>query len=446
MQPTKQQPHYSEQDLAFMHSLSSAVLENSPRRTGPVLMFWMVSVFLAIVWSSFAKIDEIARGQGKIVTSGDNQMIQNLEGGIIEQVMVAQGDMVRAGQVLLKIDNQKSQSVLTGNAIKAMELQAKIIRLQAQATASEFLPGNNIDNKLAPLVAREKRLYLTSQGQLKSQRDVLQQQLSQRRNELESAKLQRKGLSLSLSLIREEVTMTEPVVLKGVKPKVEFLKLQREANAIAQNYDAVMSSIPRLQSAVLEAQSKLQGLELQTQGKAQQELNEVSAELDRIMASNIALTDQVSRTLVRAPTNGIIQALYVNTVGGVVKPGADLIELVPSDDVLWVEAKLKPADIAFIYPGQKAIIKFTAYDFAIYGGLEGEVVKISADTLTDRQQNTFYTVHLKTQKGFLGSAQKPLKILPGMVTSVDIITGKKSVLDYILKPILRAKYYTFSER
>jgi len=437
---------YNEQDLAFMQSLSGAVLENSPRWTRPVLFFWITTVGLAILWASFAQIDEIARGQGKIVTSGDNQIIQNLEGGIIEQVLVAQGDIVKAGQVLLKIDNQKSQSVLADNAINSMELEAKLLRLTAEANAQDFRIPAQVSPQLAPLIAREQSLYQTNLAQLNAQQEVLQQQLSQRINEQKSAKVLTKSLRGSLRLIRKEVTMTEPAVIKGVKPRVDFLKLQREANTIAQSYNSVQVSLPRLQSAIDEAKSKLQSLHLQAQSKAKQQLNEAAAKLERIQASNIALTDQVNRTLVRAPTNGIIQALYVNTIGGVVKPGADLIELVPSDDVLWVEAKLKPADIAFIYPGQKAIVKFTAYDFAIYGGLEGEVVKISADTLTDRQQNTFYTVHLKTQKGFLGSAQQPLKIMPGMVTSIDIITGKKTVLDYILKPILRAKYYTFSER
>jgi len=437
---------YSEQDLAFMQSLSGAVLENSPRWTRPVLFFWIVTVGLAILWASFAQIDEIARGQGKIVTSGDNQLIQNLEGGIIERVLVAKGDIVKAGQVLLKIDNQKSQSVLADNAINAMELEAKLIRLTAQANSQEFIVPAKVIPEFAPLIARELSLYQTNLAQLSAQQDVLQQQLSQRINEQKSAKALTKSLRGSLRLIRKEVTMTEPAVIKGVKPRVDFLKLQREANTIAQSYNSVLISLPRLQSAIDEAKSKLQSLHLEAQSKAKQQLNEAAAKFERITASNIALTDQVDRTLVRAPTNGIIQALYVNTIGGVVKPGADLIELVPSDDVLWVEAKLKPADIAFIYPGQKAIVKFTAYDFAIYGGLEGEVVKISADTLTDRQQNTFYTVHLKTQKGFLGSAKQPLKIMPGMVTSIDIITGKKTVLDYILKPILRAKYYTFSER
>ncbi|NQY88124.1 MAG: HlyD family type I secretion periplasmic adaptor subunit [Colwellia sp.] len=436
----------SEADLAYMHSLSAAVLEHQPKRIRRVLLFWLATVFLMLIWATFAEIDEIARGTGKIVPSGENQILQNFEGGIIDEVFVEKGDVVIAGQVLLKLSNQKTASLFEGQTIKNMELQAKLLRLNAQANGSEFIIPKDISPELAPLITREKSLYLTNIAQLKTQQQVFQQKLNQRKHELNEAKVHIKHFKAALLLIQEEVRITEPVVIKGVKSKVEFIKLQREENAIEERYQSAKISIPRLEAAISEAQNNLVALKLQSQSKLQQEINEVTAELERVIASSKALTDETQRSFIRSPSNGIIQSIFVHTIGGVVKPGANLIELVPSDDVLWVEVKLKPADIAFIYPGQKAIVKFTAYDFSIYGGLSGEVVKISADTQTDRQENTFYTVHIKTQQSFLGNSQDPLKIIPGMTTSVDIITGKKTVLDYILKPILRATYYTFSER
>jgi adhesin transport system membrane fusion protein len=436
----------SEADLAYMYSLSQAVLEHQPKRIRRVLLFWFATVFLIIIWSTFAEIDEIARGSGKIVPSGENQILQNFEGGIIDEVLVEKGDIVSAGQVLLKLTNQKTASLLEGQTIKNMELQAKLLRLNAQVNDSEFIIPKNIPMALSPLIAREKSLYLTNTAQLKTQQQVFQQKLNQRKYELNEARVHIKHFKSALLLIQEEVRITEPVVLKGVKPKVEFIKLQREENAIEERYYSAKISIPRLEAAISEAQNNLTALKYQSQSTLKQEINEVTAELGRIIASSKALKDETQRSFIRSPSNGIIQSIFVHTIGGVVKPGANLIELVPSDDVLWVEAKLKPSDIAFIYPGQKAIVKFTAYDFSIYGGLSGEVVKISADTQTDRQENTFYTVHIKTQQSFLGNSHDPLKIIPGMTTSVDIITGKKTVLDYILKPILRATYYTFSER
>lgn len=443
---TDQNSDISDEDLAYMHSLSAAVLEHKPKYIRRVLMFWLAAVFLTLIWASFAEIDEIARGIGKIVPSGENQIVQNLEGGIIEEVLVEKGDVVITGQVLLKLSNQKTASLLERQVIKTMELQAKLLRLKAQANDTIFIIPKDISAALLPSIVREKSLYLTNQAQLTTQQQVFQQKLNQRQFELNEVKVHIKHFKSALMLIQEEVKMTEPVVLMGVKPRVEFIKLQREENAINERYQSAKISIPRLEAAISEAQNSLDALKHQSQSKIKQEINEVTIELEQIMASNKALTDETQRSFIRSPSNGIIQSIFVHTIGGVVKPGANLIELVPSDDVLWVEAKLKPADIAFIYPGQKAIVKFTAYDFSIYGGLSGEVVKISADTQTDRQENTFYTVHIKTQQSFLGNSQAPLKIIPGMTTSIDIITGKKTVLDYILKPILRSTYYTFSER
>jgi adhesin transport system membrane fusion protein len=240
--------------------------------------------------------------------------------------------------------------------------------------------------------------------------------------------------------------MTEPMVAKGVRSKIDFLKLQREANEAKDRYDSIRLSIPRLESAIKEVQSTINETVFLFKSDAKLKLNEATAEFRGYRANSTALEDQVTRTIVRAPMKGIVQKLYVHTVGGVIKPGEDIIEVVPSDQTLLVEVKVKPSDIAFIYDGQKAIVKFSAYDFSIYGGLDGEVVLISADTIKDQKDNVFYTVRIKTTKNFLGRESKALKIIPGMTVNVDIITGQKSVLDYILKPILKTKQYTFSER
>jgi len=440
------QKNLSSRDYEFMHSLSAAVLQKSPNKLRLVMYFWVVSVFVFIIWANFALIDEIARGEGEIIPSGENQMIQNLEGGIVEEILVKEGETVVQDQILLKIDNQKSQSSLSTNAIKADALEAKIVRLEAEAAGKDFEVDKELLERLPSFIANEKSLFHTNKEQLHSKLNALGEQLSQRKQELSEARSRQGSLKTSLSMINTEVEMTEPMVAKGVRSKIDFLKLQREANEAKDRYDSIRLSIPRLESAIKEVQSTIDETMFLFKSDAKFKLNEASAEFRGYRANSTALEDQVTRTIVRSPMKGIVQKLYLHTVGGVVKPGENIIEIVPSDQTLLVEVKVKPADIAFIYYGQKAIVKFSAYDFSIYGGLDGEVVLISADTTKDEKDNVFYTVRIKTTKNFLGREAKPLKIIPGMTVNVDIITGQKSVLDYILKPILKTKQYTFSER
>lgn len=443
---SKLEKQLTEKDYEFMHSLSSAVLQTTPSKIRTVLYFWLIAIAMFFIWAYFAQIDEIARGDGDIVPSGENQMIQNLEGGIVEEILVREGAFVEKNQLLIKIDNQKSQSSYSTNAIKADALNAKIIRLTAEANGEDFQVSQEMLEKIPQLVENEKSLYSTNKQQLDSKLNALKAQLTQRKQELSEAQSTRNSMQESLSMINKEVTMTKPMVAKGVRSKIDFLKLQREANEVKDRYDSARLSIPRLYAAIKEVESTIDETTLLFQSDAKRQLNEAVSELKGYKANSGALQDQVKRTLVRAPMKGIVQKLFVHTVGGVIQPGADILEIVPTDSTLLVEVKIKPSDIAFIYFRQKAIVKFSAYDFAIYGGLDGEVVHISADTITDQKDNVFYTVRIKTNKNYLERNGKQLKIIPGMTVSVDIITGRKSVLDYILKPILKTKQYTFTER
>ena len=438
--------HLSQRDYEFMHSLSAAVLEAAPTRLRFVLYFWIIAIFIFLIWANFALIDEIARGDGEIIPSGENQLIQNLEGGIVKQILVHEGQEVVKGQVLIKIDNKKSTSSFSSNAVKADALQAKIARLRAESKGLKFTVDKDLEKRIPLIVENEKSLYNTNQHQLNSKLSVLKERLSQKRHELDEAQSQLKHLRSSSRMIKEEVTMTQPMVAKGVRSKIDFLKLQREANEIESKYDATKDSIPRLQSAIKEVRNSIDEVKYTFKSEAKAKRNEAISELRALRETSTALKDQVSRTVVRSPMKGIVQRLFVHTVGGVIKPGEDIMEIVPSDQNLLVEVKIKPADIAFIYFGQKAIVKFSAYDFSIYGGLNGKVVFISADTEKDEKDNVFYNVRIQTDKNHLVHNNEKLKIIPGMTVNVDIITGQKSVLDYILKPILKTKQYTFTER
>ncbi len=438
----------SREDYEFVNSLSAAIAEGVPRRMRWVLYFWFLAIGLFIFWASFTQIDEITRGSGEVVPSGDNQIVQNLEGGIVDTLLVKVGDSVNRGDPLLKIDNRKSQSQLGSTKIKELELKAKIIRLKAEAFGRDFNESdyNDTDAIMPRLVENEKSLYISKKRQIDAKIRALEDQKIQKEQELEATKSRVKLLKKSFALIKKELAMMKPMVDQGIKSKVTYMKLQREKGTIETDLSSAIHSIPQIKAGISEIVNNIEESEGDFKNSAKESLNETIAELLRVQENYSALKDQMGRTTVRSPIKGVIQKIYTSTLGGVIKPGENLIEIVPTDEILWIEVKIKPSDIAFVYPGQSAVVKFSAYDFSIYGSLYGRVVHISADTVKDEKKNSFYTVHIKTTKNHLGTDEKPLKIIPGMTANVDIMTGKKSVMDYILKPILKAKQYTFTER
>ena len=437
---------FTENDYDFMKSLSSAVLVKTPSKISRVIKIWLITIFLFILWASFAEIDEITRGNGDVIPYGQNQIIQNLEGGIVENILVQEGQSVKKGEIILKINNAKSISTSKTNEMKFQELTAKRLRLYAEANQLEFEEMETTFPELKKQIKLAKDLYDSNKLEFLAKDNSFIQQIKQRQQEYKEAKARVRSLTRSLEYVSEEIAMTAPMVREGVKSKVDFLKLKREANGIENDIEAAQLSLPRLASAIMEyKQRRIESKQLFI-NSAKKELNEVSAEISRLKAQQIAFSDQVERTMVKSPVEGIVQKLFVNTVGGVIKPGADLVEIVPTNEKLYLEIKIKPSDIAFLHPGAEAKVKISAYDYAIHGGLIGKVVNISPDTITDKKENTFYLIHVQTEKNYLGSKEHPLQIIPGMTASVDIVTGQKTVMQYILKPILKSKQYVFSER
>jgi len=435
------------QDLMFMSSLSEAVLQKSPKKSKYVLWLIALSIGWMILWASQAQIDELTRGEGKVMPSQQLQVIQNLEGGIVSDILISEGEIVKKGQILLKIDNTNFQSSFKENELKQNELKARFLRLNAEANNAKLFKYDKKKMKdLSKQIEYEKSLYESNKEQIKKSQDVIQEQIKQKKQELKELYAKIKQAKSTLKLMQEEVAITTPLVKKGLVSQVEFLQLKRQLNGLKGDLEASRLSIPRLKSQIKESVNRISEIKLDYRNKAKKELNQVVAELSRLKETNTALDDKVKRTLVRSPVNGTIQQLLINTIGGVVRPGMDLIEIVPADDALLIEAKIKPSDIAFLRPDLEAMVKFTAYDFGIYGGLKGKLINISADTITDEKGNSYYLVKLKTDKSFLGTKEKPLQIMVGMTTSVDIVTGKKSILDYLLKPILKAKQRALRER
>jgi len=442
----KNKYEYTENDYEFMNSLSSAVLERTPGKISTVLKIWFVTILAFIVWASFTQVDEITRGSGDVVPSGENQIIQNLEGGIVSEILVNEGELVKANQVLIKINNSQSTSSAASNEIKIHELEAKSLRLRAESKDIPFIMPKTNDETFKQFIKLEYGLYLSNQTEVKEKDASVIQQIEQKKHELTETRKRVKHLRQSLSFVNQEVKMTAPMVKEGIKSRVDFLKLQRESNEIEQKLDSARLSIPSLKSQISEYRHKRLENKLSFQNKAKKERNEVRAEIKRISSDKTAFDDQLSRTDVRSPVDGIVQKLYVHTKGGVIKPGDDIVEIVPTNDNLLLAVKIKPSDIAFIHPGAEVMVKFSAYDFAIHGGLKGKVTRISPDTITDKKDETFYMIYVSTEKSYLGSEKNPLSIIPGMMVDVDIVTGKKTIMQYILKPILKSKQYVFSER
>lgn len=413
-----------------------------------ILLVTIIAVFFAfIVWANFATLDEVTRGDGKIIPSSQVQVIQNLEGGIIDEFLVKEGQEVQANQIIMRLRNVDASSNLGANQSKYMGLMAAIARLKAEA---EGLPTPDFPPEVmsaAPQnVAEEMDAFRANTQSLNSQLQVFQQQLSQREQEVRELNTRIADLRGVINLSRQERDMIAPLVERGSAPKIELIQLERGLKEKQSELNSLQGALPRSQSAVNEAKAKIAEVTNTARAQAQTELSAKSVEMNSLKQTLGTLEDRKTRTEVRSPVNGTVKAIKVTTVGGVVKPGEDMMEIVPKDDQLLVEARVRPSDIAFLYPGQKAVVKITAYDFSIYGGLRGELVDISADTITNEKGESFYRVRLRTYENTLKRKDEVLPIIPGMVASVDIMTGKKSVMEYILKPFIKTLNNAMNER
>lgn len=434
------------QDTEFMPEVDGAILEDSPWFTR--ITVWLVSVCLivALLWANFAILEEVTTGEGKAIPSSKIQVIQNLEGGIVTEIFVREGQIVNKGDMLMRLDDTRFLSNQGETEADRLALIARIERLTAEAEGRPIAMPEEILRQAPQLAEDELALYRSRQGRLQSEQRTLGEQLRQKTQELAEFRAKAQQYRSSLGLVQQELNMSQPLVASGAISEVEILRLRRSMVELRGSLDATNLAIPRAESAMAEIKSKVEESELGFRSEAFRELNDARTELQKITATSVAIQDRVSRTTVVSPVRGVIKQLKVNTIGGVVQPGSDMLEIVPMDDSLLVEAKVRPQDVAFLHPGQKAMVKFSAYDFTIYGGMKANLELISADTITDEEGNSFYLIQVRTDKSHLGSDEHPLLIIPGMVATVDIITGEKSVLDYLLKPVLKARAEALRER
>ncbi|MCV6614352.1 MAG: HlyD family type I secretion periplasmic adaptor subunit, partial [Cellvibrionaceae bacterium] len=385
-----------QEDLDYMSSAAAAVLQQSPR--GGQQLLWAICIFfvVAVVWASLAYVDEFTRGEGKVIPSSHVQVVQNLEGGIVAEIYVREGQIVEAGQELLRIDDTQFSSSLREADVTLEQLKAKATRLEMEAEGKAF-PSKAIDGVGEVAWAQEAALFSSRRSEQESNSQVLKQQVAQRRQELNELRARRDQHRRSHKLLDQELQMSRPLVASGAMSQVELLRIERQVNDLYGELKGAELAIPRAESSLQEARDKLSSSKLAFRSEARKELADVRLELQRLSESSGALQDRVKRTMITSPVAGTIKQVLVTTIGGVIQPGMNIIEIVPTEDSLLIEAKIRPADIAFLHPGQEAIIKFTAYDFSIHGGLKGEVVHISPDTIMDEEGMSFYTVRVETE-------------------------------------------------
>ena len=371
---------------------------NKETKSSTHLILWITAIFivLGIIWANFTQVDEVTRGEGKVIPSSQVQVIQNLEGGIIEKIFVKEGQIVNKGQQLVKLDATRFQTAYDEDRLKSLALKIKKERLTAEANNTDFNPSDDLVREIPDAVRNETALFNSRKAQLNQ-------------------------LLTNLGLIKKELGLSQPLVAKGAVSDVEIIHLNRDINQLQGQIDDFKS-------------------------KTLQELNDTNALYNSSAQSALSNLDKLKRTSIGSPVKGIVKQIKITTVGGISQPGADIMEIVPMEDTLLIEAKIQPKDIGFVHLGQNAMIKIAAYDYSIYGGLKGAVESISADTLTDDKGVSYFLIRVRTQKNYLGNNSRALYIIPGMTCTMEILTGKKSIMHYLLKPLMKAKENAFTER
>jgi adhesin transport system membrane fusion protein len=401
-------------DFAFANDVRAAAELRTPRTSRMLLYTTLALLVVGLIWAHFAVLDEVKRGNGRVVPSRQTQVVQSLEGGIVGEILVREGDIVQQGQPLMRIDDTKFASEFGEVRERRAAMAARVARLEAETQGQSSVNFPPELAQLAPAaVATETSVFEARARKLAQDIDVLVKQEAR--------------LTDAYKLINDEIRIMRPLFQQKVVPEIEWIRLhQREADVRGQ---------------LAETQSKIANAKAAFRAQAEEDLAKSRGDL-AVLDENIkSAQDRVRRTELKSPVYGVVNKLNVTTIGAVVQPGGNVMEIVPLDDTLLVEGRIRPQDIAFIRPNQPAVVKVTAYDPSVYGSLKGHVERISADTILDEKERLtepkpelFYRVMIRTEKNYLGTPEHPLPIIPGMVTTVEILTGEKSVLDYLLKP------------
>jgi adhesin transport system membrane fusion protein len=391
-------------------------------------------------WAYSFEIEEVTRGMGRVIPSSQVQVVQAPQGGIVAAIEVREGDIVEAGDVLVQIDDTSVAADRGELLEREAALLAEALRLEAEAAQAEALDFPPELAARAPLAtAAEGQVFTSRRAQLERELQVLRDQLDQRRAALEELRATRTRTEAVIAPLSEELALTEDLAARGAVPQIELLRLRSRMAELQGDLQVAAASAPKLEAAVREAETRIDSARSAYVLAARERLAKLQVELAVVQESLTAASDRVSRTLLRAPVRGTVNALGGLTLGAVVERGAPLAEIVPLDDGLLIEADIRPSDVAFIRPGDRASVKITAYDYLVYGALKGTVARIGANTIRGAEGEELFRVVVETSGGLHAADGAELPIIPGMVAQVDVQTGRKTVLSYLAKPLLRAR-------
>ncbi|KZK95137.1 MULTISPECIES: HlyD family type I secretion periplasmic adaptor subunit [unclassified Pseudovibrio] len=430
----------------YATDIRASLQTRPPRAATRVILIVFVALAAGITWASQAELEEVTRGEGRVVPSSQIQIVQAPEKGIVKSLLVKEGQIVQKGDVVVRVDDTGFSSQLGELQQRQWSLLARAERLMAEASGVPLELSGELTTNAPGHTFEEEQVYLARNLQLTSEISLLKNQRLQREQELEELLAEKRKTVVTMETLAREVEINERLFKRKVLPEIEFLRLKRQLDEAQGSLEVLNASIRRVTSAGQEAEERIANAKTVFHAKARQELAAARAELAVINETIKAARDKVQRTDLEAPVYGVVNQLNISTIGAVVQPGEPLVEIVPLEDTLLIEAQISPQDVAFLRPGQEVTVKITAYDYSIYGGLKGKLERIAADSTKDEQGNRFFKVNVRTDKNYLGTETDPLPIIPGMVASIDVLTGFKTVLDYILKPINKVRSEALRER
>lgn len=434
------------EDAQFMEELEAAVRLKPSKASHMMLVSVTALVVLLLLWMALSKIDEITHGEGQVVPSSEIQVVQSLEGGVLKDILVREGDVVKKGQPLIRISDVAFASEEQGAAAQQESLLLKRARLSAEAEGKPLDLPQDIAAKVPGIARNEEQLYQSRQRELDNAKSILNEKINGAQAKLSEVQAKVGRLSESRKLLQQELSITQKMVEQRAVPKLDEIRLSRELNDISGQINEAGEERQQITADLNAATRERDDQENKFRSQALGELNEVETSLKQLSSSLTAIGDRVDRSELRSPVDGIVNKIMLKTLGGVVEPAMKLIEIVPADEELKITARIPPSDVAFVRPGQPVKVKVSAYDPQIYGSLDGQLSRIGANSVSDSEGNVFFEIEVETKKNYLGDAENRMPITPGMVAQVEIITGKKSILAYLMKPVIRAKDRALTER
>jgi len=433
-------------DTDFMGDLDAAVKVASSPSMSFLLYIIIGLIGFIIVWAKFSEIEVITRGQGQVIPTSEIQLVQSLEGGILSDLNVSVGDRVDKGQLLARIRNVAFASEERGYEVQALSLQLKKQRLNAEINNKNFSINENIKVKNKDLSDAEMALFYSRKNELNKLLDGVEKSVNRANANLQEVKAAISRMVNSRNLLSQQLDITRKLVAKNAMPKLEGIKQEREFSDINGEIATTQQRQKSLQAELASVKNKREEILAQFKSAALTELTDVEMQIAAIEERLTTAGDRVDRTELRAPVDGVIQSIGQKTLGGIVEPAMKLMEIVPLNDDLKIRAKIEPADIAFLKIDQDVNVKVTAYDPQKFGALKGKLKRVSADTIEDKDGNIFFEIDVVTDKNYLGNIDNKLPIIPGMVADVEVVTGKRSIMDYMLKPFLRARDRALTEQ